>query len=219
MIRQFYCRFWEFLRSIRALFARYEDRVSTFKTRYAKSNEWEAWMLDNRSRYELAFRKAEAAPGVLGIAFRYYANPIAYNPPWSSEAQHMTALETFAEATYAGYDFRFIFHGDTVCSYANVIAGIPTNDSQAFGKDIYLYYEAIFHHEFAHVMGLPHHYDREGEYGRGSHMPPGESYCLMDRSSPQLCSACRTALGIPLDIDNELAINAAWLEIARRYPY
>jgi hypothetical protein len=131
----------------------------------------------------------------------------------------MAALEAMAEPCYAGYDFRFIFSGDTVSSYANVIAGIPTNNSHTSGKDVYLYYETIFNHEFAHIMRLMHHYDTEAETGLGRDMPPGKFRCLMDRNSNQFCSACRTALNVQLDVDNDAAINADVTEIMRRYPY
>ncbi len=198
----------------------YETQVRSFRIRYGKSAEWENWMIANRDRYENAFdRIALKAPCTLRIAFRYDTNPIAYNPPWNSEAQHMEALATMSELSYPGHDFRFIFGGDTVSSYTNVIAGIPTNNSHASGKNVYLYYETIFCHEFAHVMGLWHHYDTLDEMGRGRHMPPGDTECLMDRDSDQFCSACRTALNIPLDVDNAEAIASARREIMRRYPY
>jgi hypothetical protein len=197
----------------------YEVQVKSFRARYSKSIEWERWMLDNRGRYEAVFLKAKEDPCVRSIAFRYDTHPIAYNPPWDSEAQHMAALKALSDLRYPGYDFRLLFDGDTVSSYANAIAGIPTNESYASGKDVYLYYETIFDHEFAHIVCIPHHYDTDAEYGMGRHMPPGESRCLMDRSSNQFCSACRTALNIPLDVDNEEPINAASEEIRRRYPY
>ncbi len=198
----------------------YETQVRSFRIKYGKSVEWENWMIRNRDRYENAFERIVLrAPCTIRIAFRYDTNPIAYNPPWANEAQHMEALATMAELTYPGYDFRFIFLGDIVSSFANVIAGIPTNNSRASGKNVYLYYETIFCHEFAYVMGLRHHYDTPEEIGRGRHMPPGERECLMDRNSEQFCSACRTALNIPLDVDNAEAIESALHEIGRRYPY
>jgi hypothetical protein len=197
----------------------YTVQLRSFRTRYGKDARWEDWMIMNRARYESAFLGAKAAPCTLLIAFRYDTDPIGYSPAWTSEAQHMEALARLAELAYPGYDFRFIFNGDTTTSYANVIAGIPTNSSHASGNNVYLYYEAIFDHEFAHVMQIPHHYETAEEAGAGRHMPPGESMCLMDRNSDQFCSACRTALNIPLDVDNSTAIDAAVSEIARRYPY
>ncbi len=197
----------------------YEQHVRDYRTRYGKTVEWQQWMLDNRSRYENTFNLARARPATLNTAFRYDSDPIAYNPPWDSEEQHMAALESLAEGCYAGYDFRFIFNGDTAASYANVVAGIPTNSSHASGNIVYLYYETIFNHEFGHVMGVPHHYDTIDQVGDGLHMPPGDTRCLMDRNCSQYCSACRTALHIQLDVDNEAAISAASDEIHHRYPY
>ncbi len=193
--------------------------VQAYRFQYSKSSAWETWMLANRSRYINAFEKARDKPSTLDIAFRYDTTPIAYNPPWINETEHMNALETIAELCYSGYNFEFIYNGDTAASYANVIAGLPTNLSHASGKNVYLYYETIFNHEFAHVMGIPHHYDNNDEVGDGNHMPPGEFGCLMDRTRRQFCSACRTALRIPLDIDNEAAIGTAMGEISDRYPY
>ena len=84
---------------------------------------------------------------------------------------------------------------------------------------VYLYYETIFNHEFAHAMHILHHYDTDADTGDGMHMPPGESQCLMDRTANQFCSACRTALNLPLDVDNAAALTASAHEILLRYPY
>ncbi len=197
----------------------YAQHVHSFRMLYGKGNAWEQWMLANRNRYQGAFDRASNKPNLLNMAFRYDSTPIAYNPPWTSEAEHMQALETMARLVYDGYDFQFNFNGNTVTSYANAIAGIPTNASHASGKDVFLYYETIFNHEFGHVMGLPHHYDTVPDIGTGQHMPPGENKCLMDRTISQYCSACRTALFIPLDVDNSAAIPAAMDFIHSRYPY
>lgn len=193
--------------------------VQKYRIQYGKSAAWETWMLANKSRYINAFEKSRDKPSQLDIAFRYDTTPIAYSPPWTSETEHMNALENMANLCYPGYNFNFIFNGDETASYANVIAGIPTNSSHASGKNVYLYYEAIFNHEFAHVMSILHHYDTNDEVGDGNHMPPGESGCLMDRNQSEFCSACRTALRLPLDVDNESAIGIAVSEINSRYPY
>ena len=197
----------------------YAEHVRHFRSLYGKDEAWEQWMLDNRSRYEPVFDRARIKPATLMIAFRYDTVPIAYDPPWTNETEHMNALETYAELTFAGYDFEFILDGDTTTSYANVIAGIPTNSSHAFGKDVFLYYEAIFGHEFGHIMGVQHHYDTLDAIGTGQHMPPGEVGCLMDRNRNQYCSACRTALFIPLNVNNDAAITAASSVIHSRYPF
>ncbi|MBD0373308.1 MAG: hypothetical protein ICV60_20900 [Pyrinomonadaceae bacterium] len=197
----------------------YAAHVHSFRMTYGKDSAWEQWMLANRNRYQPVFERAANKPGVLAIAFRYDTAPIAYNPPWASETEHMHALETMCELTYAGYNFQFNFNGDTTTSYANAIAGIPTNSSHQVGKDVFLYYETIFGHEFGHVMLVLHHYDTVADIGTGQHMPPGETRCMMDRTINQYCSACRTALFIPLNVDNAAGIDAALDNIHSRYPY
>ena len=176
-------------------------------------------MEDNRNRYMAVFQTANALPRPTSLAFRYDSAPIAYNPPWANEAEHMAALETYLELTYPGYDFRVLLGADPATTYGAIIAGIPTNASHQDGRNVYLYYEAILHHEFGHVLALQHHYEGLETVGDGLHMPPGDTGCIMDRNSSQFCSACRTALNIPLDTNNAAAITSAIDAIADRYPY
>ena len=193
--------------------------VANYKSLYGKSDEWETWMINNQARYLPTFSASTSRPSTLIVSFRYDTTPIAYAPAWPSEAAHMSALTTMAEGAYPGYVFDFQFQGSTSGSYANVIAGIPTNLSYADGKNVYLYYETIFNHEFGHVMQLPHHYDSAATIGDGQHMPPGDTVCIMDRTSSMYCSACRVALGLPLDVNDTTAMDAAMADILGRYPY
>ena len=197
----------------------YQQQVHAYRQQYGKSSQWEDWMMQNRNRYENAYNIVRARPATISIAFRYDSTPIAYNPAWTSESEHMTALKTLTEGAYPTYVFNFLFNGDTNASYANAVAGIPTNSSYASGKNMYLYYETIINHEFGHVMGILHHYDTVAEVAQGDHMPPGDSRCIMDRNDSQFCSACRTALNLPLDVDNSAVISAASTNIFSRYPY
>lgn len=197
----------------------WEVQVRSTRLRYGKSAAWETWMLANSARYAPAFAIVRPTPCTLTLAFRYETTPIAYDPPWSSEGEHMRALELLSELTFPGYDFRFVFRGDPATSFASVIAGIASGVSRAVGRNVHLYYETILDHELGHVMGLPHHYDTLEQAGEGRHMPPGDDGCLMDRTRSQFCSGCRTALNARLDVDNEAAIDAAVNEILRRYPY
>ena len=178
----------------------YLDRVAAVAAANGKSAEWEEWMIDNYSRYSRTFAASRARPSVITISYRYYdGTPPARYPTWASEAEHMTAFGAPARAAYPGYNFNFVFNGNTGSSYANVIAGIPNNMSYSYGKDVYLYHEGIFNHEFGHTMGLPHHYDSMATVGDGQHMATGDGGgCIMDRNSSEFCSACRTSLGLPL---------------------
>jgi hypothetical protein len=197
----------------------YTRRVREYRSLYGKDGAWEQWMEDNRSRYIGAFNTASAAPAPIRLAFRYDTTPIAYSPPWATESEHMAALEALMEPAYHGYDFQLLFNADPATTYGAVVAGIPTNASHASGRTVYLYYETIINHEFAHVLGLWHHYDSTDTVGDGLHMPPGDSTCIMDRNSSQFCSGCRTALGIPLGVDNAAAITSAFYVIRDRIPY
>ncbi len=193
----------------------YASHVADFKAKYGKSNEWESWMLANSSRYESAYNAAKGKPGTITINFRYETDPLNYNPAWSSEGEHMAKLTTMAKGAYPGYNFNFVFNGGS--GYANVIAGTAGTTSYASGKSVYLYYETIFNHEFAHVMRIPHHYGTSG-VGDGGNMPPGDSKCLMDRTATLFCSGCKTALRIPLDAVSTASVDGAMNDILSRYP-
>ena len=197
----------------------YAARVANYKAKYGKSDEWEDWMIANNTRYEATFSASSAKPATITISFRYETMPINYVPAWASEAQHMSVFTTMAQGAYPGYNFNIVFGGDTSSSYANIIAGLAINTSYTSGKNVYLYYETIFNHEFGHIMKLPHHYDSVGQIGDGLHMPPGDTQCIMDRTSTMYCSACRTALGIPLDITDTTDMDNAMADIIGRYPY
>jgi predicted Zn-dependent protease len=197
----------------------YAARVANYKANYGKSDEWEDWMIANNSRYQATFAASSAKPDTITISFRYETVPINYAPPWASEAEHMSVFTTMAQGAYPGYNFNIVFGGNTSSSYANIIAGLATNSSYTSGKNVYLYYETIFNHEFGHVMKLLHHYDSVAQIGDGLHMPPGDTQCIMDRTSTMFCSACRTALGIPLDITDTTDMDNAMADILSRYPY
>jgi hypothetical protein len=196
----------------------YEVQVQAVRKRYGKSTEWENWMLANGDRYRPVFAAAHALPCPLRINVSY-ETPLAYNPPWTSEAEHMTALNRMAEPVFPGYHFDFRLGGEPAAAYAQAVLG-HVGDSNAPGRVLYLHYETIFGHEFGHVLKVLHHYEDVdlGTIGTGLHFPPGEHGCVMDRNENQYCSACRAALNVPLDVDNDAAINAAGNVILLRYP-
>lgn len=199
--------------------ASFATQITEYKETYGKSQEWEDWMIANHARYEATFAASAAKPDTIDISFRYETMPIDYDPAWASEAEHMSVFTTMAQGAYPGYNFNIVFAGNTGTSYANIIAGLAVNSSYTSGKNVYLYYETIFNHEFGHIMKLPHHYDSVDQIGDGLHMPPGETTCIMDRTSTTFCSACRTALGIPLDVTDTTDMDNAIADILSRYPY
>jgi hypothetical protein len=196
----------------------YEAQVRSFRVRYGKSAEWEGWMIANRDRYEPVFLAAHALPCPVTVAVTYQT-PLAYTPPWTTEAQHLTLLGQMAEASYPGYRFNFRSGADPASTYAHAILGVPGNSHNS-GRNVYLHYETIFDHEFGHVLKLLHHYDDSdlSTIGKGLHFPPGESGCIMDRNLGQFCSACRTALNLPLDANPGDPPNTAATAILARYP-
>lgn len=195
----------------------YDVQVKSFRSRYAKSAAWEAWMLANRNRYQPVFDAALAVPCPIDIATSY-EHDLAYDPPWSSELEHMAALNRLADLSYPGYRFNFSLDLKPSTSYGRAILGLKDGNSHQNGRVVSLISETIFSHEFGHVLRLPHHYDSEETVGSGLHFPPGEHLCEMDRNSEQFCSACRTALNLPLDIDYRKEIIDAVTVIGSRYP-
>lgn len=197
----------------------YEVQMKSFRTRYGKGVMWEAWMLANRDRYAPVFAAAHALPCPLGIAVSY-ESPLPYNPPWSSESEHMKALNAYAEPNFPGYHFDFRFGADPGATYGHAVLG-HVGTSYADYRTVYLHYETIFGHEFGHVLNVLHHYtdgDEDRTMGKGLHFPPFERGCIMDRNEEQYCSACRAALNLPLDVDHDSAISLSGNEILRRYP-
>jgi hypothetical protein len=194
--------------------AAYAARIADYKEEYGKSDEWEDWMIANSSRYEGALAKSSAKPDTITISYQYDTDPEStFETDWADEADHMSAFATMAGGAYPGYNFNFVFEGDTTTSYANVTAGMAENCSRAEwgGKLVYLYHEGIFNHEFGHIMMIPHHYDDDPL--EDLYLPPGETDCIMARNSYVYCSACRTALGISLDVIDETVIENAMNEL------
>ncbi|NIS82915.1 MAG: hypothetical protein GTO14_22560 [Anaerolineales bacterium] len=196
---------------------RWEVQVRSFAAKYGKNDEWVTWMIDNRHLWEPTFLKAYEAPCTLTLAYSYQEAPPAYDPPWANEDEHMAAFARMAEAFFPSFRFRMVFDGDPADTYGQIII-IPENASYGGSSVVGIYYEGIFGHEWAHAMGLNHHYATEDDHGGMMNMPPGDTRCTMDRTPPGFCSGGRTALNIPLDLDTSAAEAAAIREIHRRYP-
>jgi hypothetical protein len=123
-----------------------------------------------------------------------------------------------ANPAYPGYHFDFSTTLAPADAYTRAILGQVDGTSHADADGVHLHFETIFDHEFGHILLLQHHYDSLDTIGAGLHFPPGESHCTMDRNTNEFCSACSTALNLPLDQHNEDAINAAAAAILARYP-
>ncbi len=196
----------------------WETQVHAYKLKYGKSDDWETFMLASRDRYKTAFDISRPAPFPIEILVKF-VGPVQYFPAWHSADEHFQALSDMMNYSYPGKQFLFFSVGDVSKAFAVANLGIPTNNSFTDTEhNMFLYFETIMPHEFAHVLGLHHHYDTDQEIGFGYHMPPGESTCLMDRNSQQFCSACRMAIGLDLNADNSGAIYTAIENILNRYP-
>jgi hypothetical protein len=193
----------------------YEVQVRSYAKRWSKAPDWIAFMLANRARYQAAFDAAHALPCPVKIAASY-ESPLVYTPPWAGENEHMAALAAMTEGGYPGYHVKFSL--DPAGAYTHAFLGHVDPTSFAGADGVHLHWETIFLHEFGHILHLLHHYDSEATVGEHQHMPPGELHCTMDRTGNQFCSACRTALNLPLDVDNGAAIDSVTLNIITRYP-
>jgi hypothetical protein len=193
----------------------YEIQVRAFRARWDKSAEWERWMLDNRPRYENAVRASLAIPCPVKILVTMWA-PIDYRPPWPSHAEHMRLLGLVGNGAFPGYHLDFSLFHDIRDHYARAFLGTPGSGANV--RSMHLHYETIVNHEFGHIMGIAHHYTDLSTLGMGLNFPPGERGCTMDRDRYEYCSACRTALNLPLDVDNDRQIRDAMDLILARYP-
>jgi hypothetical protein len=198
----------------------YDAQVDTVKTKYGKNDEWANWMKSSeiRVRYENVWQRCSSIPTTLQLAFHYEGTPIAYNPQWENELQHMNALDKMATMTFPGLSFEFLFGVDPATTDMSIEVGGGGATSHGGGNSAYLYYETIFNHEFGHVLNLSHHYAGD-DISASLYMPPEEELCVMARSSTQYCSGCRAAMHLDLGADTTAELSAVIDNIRNRYPY
>jgi hypothetical protein len=198
----------------------YDEQVEVIKSRYGKTSEWRNWMKssDIRARYQPAWDRCRSVPTTLKIAFRYGGAPLAYDPPWESEHQHMNVFDQMATLSFPSLNFEFLFGVDSTTTDMLVEVGGIGMTSHAGGNYAYLYYETIFGHEFGHVLNIAHHYPGADITTR-IYMPPGEDYCVMARNSNQYCSGCRAAMHLDLNADTGTELSTVSGDILSRYPY
>ena len=198
----------------------YDHQVDRVRADYGKPAAWATWMksADVRARYEPVWNRSRAVPTTLKLAFNYGGAPLAYNPPWASESQHMEVMDELATQSFPGLNFDFLFGADPATTDMQVVVGGNGVVSHAGGNYAYLYYETIFGHEFGHILNVPHHY-AGNDVANPIFLPPGENHCVMARNSNQYCSACRAAMHLDLNADTSAAVSAAMSDISGRYPY
>lgn len=198
----------------------YDAQVDVVKAKFGKTDAWETWMKspDIRTRYESVWNRSRSVPTTLKLAFNYGGAPLAYNPPWTDEQEHMQVLDDMANLFFPGLDFEFHFGADPSTTDMQIVVGGLGFTSSAGGDYGYLYYETIFGHEFGHMLNVPHHYVGN-DTSTHVFMPPGEDKCIMARNSNQYCSGCKAAMHLDLDADNGTALSAITSDILDRYPY
>jgi len=158
------------------------DEVYLFSESNALSDEWSTWMIENKSVYSQAYN---AGRGDRLVRINVlYDQEIIYTPPCESEEDHMSALEQLAELQFPGWDFTFSLNDSSadvtvVLAYTGTISFADTAN-----KIIYLVAVGIFAHEYAHTLGLGHHYCFDpGDVLNCGELPPGEGECIMARNS------------------------------------
>lgn len=201
----------------------YDAQVDRIKAQTGRGDAWEQWMKspDIRARYEPVWNRSRAVPTTIRASFRYGGAPVAYSPPWPSEAEHMAALESLGELVFDPLEF-WIVPGAALASSDLVIEvrGQGTT-SQAFPAEtpprVYLYYEPILGHEFGHILNVQHHYIGN-DTANLVHLPPGETQCVMARNASTYCSGCRTAMHLDQYADHSAAFTTVASDINARYP-
>jgi hypothetical protein len=151
------------------------------------------------------------------IAYKLAPGAILCGQPWPGATvteqrnNHMRTLKQSMENQFVGYEFKFTYNGNSDQSditiwahgradHSHLSRGGNPNFPERGAPYLYLRNDAILGHEFAHYLGLMHHYRDEvnvSDIGDGHRMPPGEDRCLMDRNHGGFCSACTAALRIP----------------------
>jgi hypothetical protein len=191
----------------------YNDAVWTYALDNDMPGEWWQWMLSRKDRYREAYVRARTDRRVR-VEVRYDI-AVPYDPPWADEDEHMQALERMAELAYPGWDFSFSL--DDPDAEFHAVLGHSGEASYASGDTVHLIWEGIFLHEFAHLLGLGHHYCGSDVQAPCPDRPPGEGKCIMDRNSATWGPTEQFLLNLGQQRHDD-AVEAAIDEINGRYP-
>lgn len=197
----------------------YDAQVELVRAKHMKTAAWASWMKSPqiRERYAPVWEASRTAPTTFKMAFRYGAEPVPYDPPWSSETEHMKALAQLADLAFPGLRFDFLFGVPPESGDVNVTVRGFGDISNALGTEVYLYYETIFAHEFGHILLVQHHYVNDNP-SFPVFLPPGEEKCVMIRNSNRYCSGCSAAMHLDPAVDNGAKSAQVSAGILDRYP-
>ena len=191
----------------------YDDALWSFAKDNDLSGDWWQWMRVHKDRYREAYVRARTDRRVRVEVS--YDIPLVYDPPWVDENEHMEALERMAELAYPGWDFSFSLDDPQADVFA--VLGYSGSASHQDGDTVYLIWEGIFLHEFAHVLGIGHHYCGADLQAPCPDRPPGEGPCIMDRNSATWGPTEQFVLGLGQQ-RHDAEVNAAISDINDCYP-
>lgn len=194
----------------------FSTELDLFATNNGLSEDWKSWMLTRQSTHSPAYSKGRGDKTVRVNVI--YDEEINYDPAWESEDEHMQALEKMAELQFPGWDFTFRLND----SSADVTAVLGYTGSTSFAdtanQKIYLTYETIFAHEYAHTLGIGHHYcDNPSDTANCGSLPEGEGDCIMNRDSVSWGYAEQFLFDLTGE-RNDDQINEVLEDILNRYP-
>ena len=191
----------------------FNDAVWAYAADNDLSGDWWQWMLVHKDRYKEAYIRARTDRRIRVEVS--YEDVIPYDPPWIDEAEHLQALERMAELAYPGWDFSFSFDDPHAEFFA--VLGYTGDASHQSGNTVYLIWEGIFLHEFAHTLGIGHHYCGADLQAPCPDRPPGEGLCIMDRNSATWGPTEQFVLNLGQQRHDD-AVEAAITDINGRYP-
>jgi hypothetical protein len=188
---------------------------------YSDDTQWRNWMIQRKDWWSQAYISGRRSHEVR--VYVRYENPVLYNPPWSSEAEHFDALKHLANLQYPGWNFTFLNYqegAETSLKDHDIVAVLGHKGiSNANGRIIYLVYETIFAHEFGHTIGLHHHYCNDSGVDHCSEAyPPDEGLCIMDRNSASFGPTENNFLLLTTGERLDDKISIAMSNILDRYP-
>lgn len=195
------------------LLANYEDDAYSYESTHGLPSGWADWMIKNIYYFDEAYIRGRTNPTVEIQVL--YENPVPYDPPWTNEDEHLAALEEFLELTHPGWDL--ILSSDNEEAEVKFHLGADSSYASSSTDQIWMRYETIAAHEFAHLFGIGHHYFDVANIGDCEFCPPGEGSCIMDRNSASFGPAERFALLLDDERYDDEINEVAW-SILERYP-